>query len=308
MARLQNRAKQNPKLRQLELKDGRASLFLEYYLGRTETPVLDEQGNQVVYESGAMKGKPKFHVKHTRKSESLNLYIWLHPRNQQERLQNKNTLALAEKIRFEREQQFLEDREGYRLKKEKEKFADTQEHFISLLAFCSCEMKQILDKVPVMEANSLKMEDYQPCCTTPLYDAMGFTITKMRDYVRSIENAVVVVTIITDGLENASKEYTSSSIKSLVESLREEGWTFTYMGANQDAVEVAMNLSIRNSRNFEYSEQGVEYCMVRDTNTRMKYYSKLHSCAANPKEKLSKRIMSKLADKAFDEEENESKE
>lgn len=120
MARLQNRAKQNPKLRQLELKDGRASLLLEYYLGRTETPVLDEQGNQVLYESGAMKGKPKFHVKHTRKSESLNLYIWLHPRNQQERLQNKNTLTLAEKIRFEREQQFLEDREGYRLKKEKE--------------------------------------------------------------------------------------------------------------------------------------------------------------------------------------------
>ena len=67
-----------------------------------------------------MKGKPKFHVKHTRKKENLNLYIWVHPRNPQERLQNKNTLALAEKIRFEREQQFLEDREGYRLKKDKE--------------------------------------------------------------------------------------------------------------------------------------------------------------------------------------------
>lgn len=102
MARLPNRAKQNPKLRQLELKDGRASLFLEYYLGRTETPVLDEQGNHVLYTSGAMKGKPKFNIKHSRKSESLNLYIWVHPRNQQERLQNKNTLALAEKIRFER--------------------------------------------------------------------------------------------------------------------------------------------------------------------------------------------------------------
>lgn len=67
-----------------------------------------------------MKGKPKFHVKHTRKKENLNLYIWAHPRSQQERLQNKNTLQLAEKIRFEREQQFLEDREGYRLKKDKE--------------------------------------------------------------------------------------------------------------------------------------------------------------------------------------------
>ncbi len=120
MARLQNRAKQNPKLLQLELKDGRASLYLEYYLGRSETPVLDENGEQVLYTSGAMKGKPKFHVKHTRKKENLNLYIWTHPRSPQERLQNKNTLQLAEKIRFEREQQFLEDREGYRLKKDKE--------------------------------------------------------------------------------------------------------------------------------------------------------------------------------------------
>lgn len=189
------------------------------------------------------------------------------------------------------------------IKKSQEKFAETQEHFISLLTFCSCEMKQIFDKVPVMEANSLKLEDYRPCCCTPLYDAMGFTITKMRNYVNNIENAVVVVTIITDGLENASKEYTQKSIKSLVESLREEGWTFTYMGANQDAVEVATKLSIRNSRNFEYSDEGVEYCMERDTQTRMKYYSRLHSCIASSMGKLSKRMMSKMADDAFDEEE-----
>ena len=120
MAKIENRKKQNPKLQQSELSDGRASLYLEYYIGRTETPVLDENGEQVLYTSGVMKGKPKFHVKHTRKKENLNLYIWAHPRSQQERLQNKNTLQLAEKIRFEREQQFLEDREGYRLKKDKE--------------------------------------------------------------------------------------------------------------------------------------------------------------------------------------------
>ena len=59
-------------------------------------------------------GKQKYKIKHSRKKENLNLYIWLHPRNQQERMQNKNTFALAEKIRFEREQSFLEDREGYR--------------------------------------------------------------------------------------------------------------------------------------------------------------------------------------------------
>lgn len=119
MARIDNRNKQNPKLLQAELSDGRASLYLEYYLGRSETPVLDENGQQVLYTDGAMAGRPKFKVKHARKRENLNLYIWVHPRSAQERLQNKNTLALAEKIRFEREQEFLLHREGYRLKKDK---------------------------------------------------------------------------------------------------------------------------------------------------------------------------------------------
>ena len=120
MAKIESKNKQNPKLQQSELKDGRASLYLEFYIGRSETPVLDDEGNQVFYSSGAMAGKPEYQVKHIRKRENLNLYIWLHPRNTQERLQNKNTLALAEKIRFEREQEFLEDREGYRLKKERQ--------------------------------------------------------------------------------------------------------------------------------------------------------------------------------------------
>lgn len=120
MAKVENKNKQNPKLVQTVLKDGRASLALEYYLGRTETPVLDDEGNQVIYTEGAMAGRPKYKIKHNRKRENLNLYIILHPRTQAERTQNKNTLALAEKIRFEREQEFLEDREGYRLKKEKE--------------------------------------------------------------------------------------------------------------------------------------------------------------------------------------------
>ena len=100
MAKIQTRNKQNPKLQQSELKDGRASLYLEYYLGRTETPVLDDEGNQVYYTTGAMAGKPKYKVKHDRRKENLNLYIWIHPRNLQERTQNKNSLALAEKIRL----------------------------------------------------------------------------------------------------------------------------------------------------------------------------------------------------------------
>lgn len=103
MAKIETKNKQNPKLVQTVLKDGRASLALEYYLGRSESPVVDDEGNQVFYTTGAMAGKPKYKVKHNRKRENLNLYIWIHPRSPQERTQNRNTLALAEKIRFERE-------------------------------------------------------------------------------------------------------------------------------------------------------------------------------------------------------------
>ena len=137
------------------------------------------------------------------------------------------------------------------IKKAQEKYAETQEHNLSLVTFCECETKYVFDKVPVCEARPLTMDDYQPCCCTPLYDAMGFTLTTMRKHVKTVDDAVVVVTIITDGLENASKEYTGAAVKELVEQLKGEGWTFTYMGANQDSTEIAFNLSIRNSRNFD---------------------------------------------------------
>mgnify|MGYP004566816155 FL=1 len=70
----------------------------------------------------------------------------------------------------------------------------------------------------------------------------------MHKHVQDIKDTMVVVTIITDGMENASREYNGKTIKELVERLRGEGWTFTYMGANQDSVEVAMSMSIRNGR------------------------------------------------------------
>lgn len=120
MCTLPNRLKQNPRLIQREMSDGRASLVLEYYLGRSESPVYDADGKHAVYESGAMKGKLKYKVHHLRKKEALSLYISVHPRSAQDRRQNRNTLILAEKIRFEKEQEMLEDRKGYRLKREKE--------------------------------------------------------------------------------------------------------------------------------------------------------------------------------------------
>ena len=117
MAKLEKKCKENPKLEQRVLADGRISLYLEYYDGRVSEPVLDEFGEPVLYESGEMKGTPKYKVKHNRHKESLNLYLVAKPRTPIERQQNKDTMALAEKIRFERQQEQLEGEKGYRLKK-----------------------------------------------------------------------------------------------------------------------------------------------------------------------------------------------
>lgn len=196
-----------------------------------------------------------------------------------------------------------------------ERFADTQQHFVSLLTFCDCEKKYVYDKAPVAETHPLTRDDYRPCCCTPLYDAMGFTLTSIREYVSKIEDRIVVVTIITDGKENSSKEYTGYAVKQLVEELRGEGWTFTYMGANQNAVEIAFTLSIRNSRNFSATNNGIKNIMAKDSSTRMNLFSRLAQLKQNEFESdaalmtVSERnaCYSSMADTAFDEEENNNK-
>ena len=144
MAKLEKRAKQNPKLEKRTLSDGRISLYLNYYLGREETPVLDEAENPVLYETGPMKGKPKYKVTHHRKKEYLDLYLLEHPRKPADKERNRQTLALAEKIRFEKEQQFKESQTGYRIMQNKDvNFYDYFQSYIDNYTKKDIRMMQI---------------------------------------------------------------------------------------------------------------------------------------------------------------------
>lgn len=96
----------NPKLGAKILSNGRESLFLDYYFGYTM--VYDENKDKQV-------------AKKDRKRDYLKLYLWQTPRTPIERQQNKETLELAKKIRFEKGQELLESIEGYRLKNERRK-------------------------------------------------------------------------------------------------------------------------------------------------------------------------------------------
>lgn len=92
----------NPKLGAKILSDGRESLFLDYYFGYAKV-FSETLGREV--------------AKKERKREYLKLYLWQAPRTPAERQQNKDTIELAQKIRFERGQELLESKEGYRLRK-----------------------------------------------------------------------------------------------------------------------------------------------------------------------------------------------
>lgn len=88
MAKLQTKTKENPKLMQKTLADGRQSLYLEYYMGYNK--VFDEKTGRE-------------HIKHIRSKEYLGLYLLPNPRTPEERQQNKETLALAAEIRMDKE-------------------------------------------------------------------------------------------------------------------------------------------------------------------------------------------------------------
>lgn len=158
-------------------------------------------------------------------------------------------------------------------------FAETQEHFVSLLTFCNCNKSYVYDCVPVDEVKKLTTRDYQPCCGTPLYDAMGMGINDMIRKTKDEENATVMVTIITDGMENASKEYSGSAIKALVEQMQnEKGWNFAYIGTNQDVTAVAHDLSINNTMFFEDDERGMREAWEKERKARQRMYSRVNLC------------------------------
>lgn len=94
----------NPKLGAKVLSDGRESLFLDFYLG---------------YSMAVSSKTGKEYKRVNNKREFLSLYLRQAPRTPLERQQNKETLDLAKKIRYERGQELLENQEGYRIGKQK---------------------------------------------------------------------------------------------------------------------------------------------------------------------------------------------
>lgn len=134
--------------------------------------------------------------------------------------------------------------------------SDDQKQFLTFVTFDSGNresVRTIIDTMPIDQVKDLTRDDYSPNGCTPLYDAMGKSLTALEKKVS--EDDQVLVTIITDGMENSSHEYSGASVCEIVKRLRAKGWTFVYIGANQDAVEVARSMSIDNAMNFQATHE-----------------------------------------------------
>jgi len=99
--------------------------------------------------------------------------------------------------------------------------------------------------------------DLQPRGSTALLDAMGRTITdagaRLAALAEADRPATVIVAIMTDGMENASQEWTHPAIKALVTQQSDHyGWQFLYMGADQDAIEVGAQLGVAAASSVTY--------------------------------------------------------
>ncbi len=152
---------------------------------------------------------------------------------------------------------------------------EAQEHYVSLVTF-NDNVKTVYECVPADEIKELTAETYQPDCCTALYDAMGISLNALHKKVA--EDDKVLVTVVTDGYENASKEYSGKAIKALVDELKGEGWVFAYIGANQDVEAVAATISITNVMNFETTSIGTHMMTDRVNRSR----ERLYCCMAKP--------------------------
>ena len=173
------------------------------------------------------------------------------------------------------------------IRQNQEKYPE-QRHFVSIVTFEGNGMDGVKTRrncVPVGEVSDLTKKDYQPGGCTPLYDAMGMAISELD---RKVEDGDgVLVTIITDGMENSSCEYSGRAVKDLVTMQRKKGWTFAYIGANQDAVEVARDLNIQNAMNYDATPEGMVCMSMTFNKAQAKFARRMH---------FSKSILADAAD------------
>lgn len=136
---------------------------------------------------------------------------------------------------------------------------------ISLVQFDGQDPFEVLIDGEDLRTTRLDARKYLPRGNTPLLDAVGRMIARVDAGVAErkalgLEDEDQVVLIITDGLENASTEYTLAAVKGLIEARRAAGWVFVFLGADQDSFAEGgrLGFSASNRRDWDKSSEGTK--------------------------------------------------
>lgn len=131
------------------------------------------------------------------------------------------------------------------------------------------QIDKVYDFEDLKKVKPLDNKTYTTRGMTSLFDAIGVTVSDIGTKLNSLEEddrpSKVIITIMTDGFENSSKEYTQKSIKNIIERQRNEySWEFVFLGANQDAFLTSEGLGINKGSSMSYaaSDVGTRYAFA----------------------------------------------
>jgi len=142
-----------------------------------------------------------------------------------------------------------------------EKEFPEQEITIGLTTF-NHEVYHHFFQSPPAIVRKLNTETYRPDGTTALLDAVGSTINQIENETKHHSgelNTTVVIVILTDGHENASKLFKLEEIRKAISRLEETGkWTFSFIGATLDAVDVAASIAIKQQNSYAFEKSNMK--------------------------------------------------
>ncbi|MEY4992179.1 MAG: hypothetical protein RI948_1057 [Bacteroidota bacterium] len=156
---------------------------------------------------------------------------------------------------------------------QKEKPAET---FLCSLTLFNSDVVDVLRQAPVEKLIALSDGYFRPSGSTSLLDALGKSIYNIKEQFGNDiaeDKMSVVMVIITDGHENSSRMYTYHDIAQLIKTLDEtDKWTFSFLGADFDAIHTSQMLNIRRENAMSYSKTSYSE-MMYDLSDSIKAYS-----------------------------------
>jgi Mg-chelatase subunit ChlD len=148
---------------------------------------------------------------------------------------------------------------------------------ITLVKFRQDDISFICEDVPVKDVPKLDYNRYKPNGGTPLLDAVGKTIKATQAQIdKAKDKPDILFIVMTDGEENSSREYNQKQIIDMISEKEKVGWTFVYLGANQDSWASASGIGYASRGNvldFVASDNGMEKVMSRTIGATAKYFS-----------------------------------